>query len=49
MIADWSSQDENCGDVEELESPIDPNLHVEEQLRTGRLIFRRWVERVVTL
>jgi GMP synthase-like glutamine amidotransferase len=47
MIADWCRQDENCGDVRELDEPIDPNLHAAEQLRTGRIIFRRWIERII--
>jgi GMP synthase-like glutamine amidotransferase len=47
MIADWCRKDENCGDVREMESPIDPALHAEEQIQIGRNVFRRWVERVV--
>jgi GMP synthase-like glutamine amidotransferase len=27
MIADWCTQDENCADVRELDSPLDPMAH----------------------
>jgi len=42
MIADWCLQDENCGDVRELEEPLDPGLHVERLAALSRLIFGHW-------
>lgn len=42
MIADWCRQDENCGDVRELESPLDPHFNQERLAALSRLVFGRW-------
>ncbi len=42
MIADWCLQDANCGDVRELESPLDPNLNATRLANVSRLVFGRW-------
>lgn len=44
MIADWCAQDANCGDVRELEAPIDPNLHSSRLAELARTVFGRWGE-----
>jgi GMP synthase-like glutamine amidotransferase len=44
MIADWCTQDENCGDVRELSAPLDPLRH---QARTTELadrVFGGWCD-----
>ena len=43
MIADWSLEDANCGDVRELEGPIDPGLHVEHLKALTGTLFGRWL------
>ena len=42
MIADWCTQDANCGDVRELHTPVDPDLHAERLAGLSRLVFGRW-------
>ena len=42
MIADWCEQDANCGDVRELQAPIDPNLHATRLVEVARSVFGRW-------
>lgn len=42
MIADWCEQDANCGDVKELQSPIDPNFNSTRLSETAALVFDRW-------
>lgn len=42
MIADWCRQDENCGDVRELESPLDPQYNQQRLAALSRLVFGRW-------
>jgi GMP synthase-like glutamine amidotransferase len=42
MIAEWVLQDENCGDVRELEAPIDPFLHAERLDRLASCVFGAW-------
>ena len=44
MIADWCQQDANCGDVLELDGPIDPHLHASRLAELSHLIFGRWCE-----
>lgn len=44
MIADWCTQDENCGDVRELDVPIDPWLHAGRLARLSRSVFGRWCD-----
>ena len=47
MIADWCTQDENCGDVRELEAPLDPALHADRLSELSSLIFGRWCDVLV--
>jgi GMP synthase-like glutamine amidotransferase len=42
MVADWCRQDENCGDVRELRSPIDPRENSTRLAVLAELIFGRW-------
>ncbi|HEY1239268.1 MAG TPA: gamma-glutamyl-gamma-aminobutyrate hydrolase family protein [Bryobacteraceae bacterium] len=42
MIADWCRQDENCGDVRELEAPLDPSFNQDRLAALSRLVFGRW-------
>lgn len=42
MIADWCAQDANCGDVRELDAPIDPNLHAARLAALAHAVFGRW-------
>jgi GMP synthase-like glutamine amidotransferase len=44
MIADWCLQDENCGDVRELEGPLDPWRNAERLERMAEIVFGRWCE-----
>jgi GMP synthase-like glutamine amidotransferase len=46
MIADWCSQDENCGDVRELDSPIDPNRHSARLSQLASQFFGKWCDTV---
>ncbi len=48
MIADWLSQDINCGDLRETTEPVDPERFAAEQEQTAELVFGRWAERVRT-
>ncbi len=42
MIADWCTQDENCGDVRELQAPLDPERNRESLSQLSQLVFGRW-------
>jgi GMP synthase (glutamine-hydrolysing) len=42
MIADWCLQDENCGDVRGLDSPIDPSAHAVRLMEAWDPLFDRW-------
>jgi GMP synthase-like glutamine amidotransferase len=42
MIADWCQQDENCGDVRELEAAIDPSLNAARMAALSALVFGNW-------
>lgn len=42
MISDWCSQDANCGDVRELQTPVDPNRNAQRLAGLSRLVFGRW-------
>ncbi|MDR3701186.1 MAG: gamma-glutamyl-gamma-aminobutyrate hydrolase family protein [Candidatus Sulfopaludibacter sp.] len=49
MIADWCTQDENCGDVRELPSPLDPQKNQENLRRLSQHVFSRWARRLLPL
>jgi GMP synthase (glutamine-hydrolysing) len=42
MIADWCSQDANCGDVRELQAPLDPRFNSERLESLSGVVFRHW-------
>ena len=42
MISDWCTQDANCGDVRELDKPVDPNRNASRLAGLSRLAFGRW-------
>jgi GMP synthase-like glutamine amidotransferase len=44
MIEDWCRQDANCGDLRELDGPIDPHEHIDTMTRFAETIFGRWEE-----
>ena len=46
MIADWCMQDENCGDVRELESAIDPSFNTIRMAALSARVFGNWCEMV---
>ncbi len=47
IIEDWVAQDANCGDVRELENPIDARLHSQVQAELACLVFDRWAKQVL--
>ena len=44
MITDWQQQDENCGDVRELDGPLEPHRGASELADCARRVFGRWVD-----
>jgi GMP synthase (glutamine-hydrolysing) len=44
MIAAWQMQDENCGDVQELPTLLDPYAHSAHQEELSKVVFGRWCE-----
>ena len=44
MIADWCRQDANCGDMREIEAPIDPQCNAPRLRELSHQIFGRWCE-----
>jgi GMP synthase-like glutamine amidotransferase len=46
MIADWCKQDDNCGDMRELDITIDPYYNSRRLEELSCHIFRRWSELV---
>jgi hypothetical protein len=42
MVADWQVQDENCGDVRELSTPLDPRGNCARQQELSEVVFGRW-------
>jgi GMP synthase-like glutamine amidotransferase len=44
MIRDWCEQDGNCGDMRELEAPIDPCLHRDRMQELSKIVFGRWCD-----
>ena len=42
MISDWQMQDENCGDVRELSSPLDPQSNSLRMQELSSIVFGRW-------
>ena len=46
MIADWSRQDQNCGDVSELTAPIDPYYNARRTAELSDRVFGAWCDAV---
>src|SRR5579863_8358661 len=46
MIADWLSQDANCGDLREVETPIDPHANSARLKELAAQLFGRWLDMV---
>jgi GMP synthase-like glutamine amidotransferase len=44
MIADWLSQDANCGDLREVTAPIDPHAHADRLKEVAAQVFGRWCD-----
>jgi len=42
MIADWCEQDVNCGDMREVEAPIDPNHNAVRLRELSTYVFGSW-------
>lgn len=49
MIADWCTQDANCGDVRELAAPIDPERNREQLHGLANQVFGRWIDLVTRI
>jgi GMP synthase-like glutamine amidotransferase len=47
MIADWCVQDENCGDVRELEAPLDPHANAKRLSQLAAGLFGQWCDIVL--
>jgi GMP synthase (glutamine-hydrolysing) len=43
MVADWQTQDVNCGDVCDLTGPIDPRHNASHLADLSRVIFNCWI------
>lgn len=48
-ISDWCAQDANCGDVRELEVPIDPRAYSAGMAQTAGIVFARWCDLIQRL
>ena len=46
MVADWSTQDANCGDMREIEAPIDPHTNADRLIELAALVFGRWSRQI---
>lgn len=44
MIVDWNLQDENCGDVRELSSPLDPWRNHARCREASQAVFGKWCD-----
>lgn len=44
MIADWCTEDTNCGSLREVTTPIDPFAHAARMRELSFLVFDRWCE-----
>jgi GMP synthase (glutamine-hydrolysing) len=47
MIEDWSRQDENCGDIRELDAPLDAWRNAARMEALARRVFGNWCEIVL--
>jgi GMP synthase-like glutamine amidotransferase len=46
MVADWSAQDANSGDVRELDRPPDPHYNAARLVELSSIVFGRWTRLV---
>lgn len=46
MVAEWSEQDANCGDLREIETPIDPYANADRLAELAALVFGRWSRQI---
>jgi len=44
MIANWQVQDQNCGDVRELDAPLDPHCNSLRLEELSKVLFGRWCD-----
>jgi GMP synthase-like glutamine amidotransferase len=44
MIADWCTQDANCGDMREVTAPIDPQAHAARSRELAFRVFGGWCD-----
>jgi GMP synthase-like glutamine amidotransferase len=44
MIEDWCDRDANCGDVRELDAPIDPRQNAARLAALSSIVFGRWCD-----
>jgi hypothetical protein len=44
IVADWCVQDDNCGDVRELASPVDPFFNAPRLAELSAQVFGSWSE-----
>jgi len=42
MVAGWCLEDENCGDVRELDAPLDPHANASRMRELASIVFGRW-------
>ena len=47
MIAQWCTEDVNCGDVAEIETPFDPNHNAVRLTQVAQIIFSSWIQLVL--
>jgi GMP synthase-like glutamine amidotransferase len=48
IIEDWCTEDANCGDMRELESPIEPRAHSERLAEIAAIVLDRWTRMLVS-
>ena len=47
MIAQWCTEDVNCGDMAEIEKPFDPSHNAARLSEVAEIIFRSWIQLVL--
>ena len=47
MIAQWCTEDVNCGDMKEIETPFDPEHNAKRLAEVARIIFHSWIQLVL--
>ena len=49
MIAQWCTEDENCGDVRELEAPLDTDRNQDRLAQLSELVFGHWCDLLASM